>query len=74
MALSAHPGHDCPVSVAGNVLAWTKDALIAFADNLARQRWSSCPRGQDCGQRVTDASVLRAVGDDLQLLPGTISA
>jgi hypothetical protein len=74
MALSAHPGDDCPITVPGNVLAWTKDALIAFADNLDQQRWSSCPCGQDCGQRVTDASVLRAVRDDLQLLPGTISA
>jgi hypothetical protein len=53
--------------------AWTTDALIAFRDNLAQQQWSSCPCGQDCGQQVTDTAVLRAVRDDLQLLPDTIS-
>jgi len=74
MALTAHPGDGSTVTVPGNVLAWTKDTLIVFRDNLAQQRWSSCPCGQDCGQHVTDAAVLRAVRDDLQLLPDTISA
>jgi len=74
MALCAHPDDNRPVTIAGNVLAWTKDALVAFADNLAHQRWSSCPCGQDCGQQVTDEGVLRAVRDDLQLLPGTTPA
>lgn len=74
IVLTAHRGDGSPVTVPGNVLAWTKDALIVFRDNLAQQRWSSCPCGQDCGQHVTDAAVLRAVRDDLQLLPYTTSA
>ena len=74
MALTAHPGDGSTVTVPRNVLVWTKDTLIVFRDNLAQQWWSSCPCGQDCGQHVTDAAVLRAVRDDLQLLPDTISA
>jgi hypothetical protein len=74
IALTAHPGDGSIATIAGNVLAWTKDALTAFRDNLAQQQWSSCPCGQDCGQHVTDAAVLRAVRDDLHLLPNKISA
>lgn len=73
MALTTHPGGSM-VTVPGNVLAWTSEALTVFRDNLQQQRWSSCPCGQDCGQHTTDAAVLRAVRDDLQLLPDTTSA
>jgi hypothetical protein len=73
LVLTTHPGGSM-VTVPGNVLAWTSDALTVFHDNLQQQRWSSCPCGQDCGQHTTDAAVLRAVRDDLQLLPDTTSA
>jgi hypothetical protein len=45
MALTAHPDNGSTVTVSGSVLAWTKDALIVLRDNLAQQRWSSCPAG-----------------------------
>lgn len=71
LALADHPGD--AVAVAGNVLAWTEDALIVFRDNLRRQLWSSCPCGEDCGQHQRDAAVLRAVCNDLALLQETPS-
>jgi hypothetical protein len=72
LALTTHPGS--MVTIPGNVLAWTRDALTVFRDHLQQQRWSSCPCGQDCGRHTTDAAVFRAVRDDLQLLPDTTSA
>jgi hypothetical protein len=74
LAVTEHPGDGTTVTVAGNVLAWTRDALTAFRDNLHQQRWSSCPCGEDCGQRQRDAAVLRALRDDLDLVPDTTSA
>lgn len=46
-------------------------ALTVFRDNLHRQRWSSCPCGQDCGRHQTDAAVLDALRADLLLLTET---
>jgi hypothetical protein len=69
LALTSHPNDGSTVTVGGNILAWTRDALIVFRNNLQQQRWSSCPCGEDCGQHETDAAVLRALGEDLQLLP-----
>lgn len=69
LALTSHPNDGSTVTVGGNILAWTKDALTVFRDNLRQQRWSSCPCGEDCGQHETDVAVLRALGEDLQLLP-----
>lgn len=69
LTLTSHPNDGSTVTVGGNILAWTRDALTVFRDNLQQQRWCSCPCGQDCGQHETDAAVLRALGKDLQLLP-----
>jgi hypothetical protein len=74
LALTSHPNDGSTVTVGGNILAWTKAALTVFRDNLQQQRWSSCPCGEDCGQHQRDAAVLRAVRDDLLLLPETTSA
>lgn len=74
IALTSFPGGDAPVTVSGNVLAWTKDALTVFGDNLQHHRWSSCPCGEDCGQQECDAAVLHALRADLLLLPDTTSA
>jgi hypothetical protein len=69
LALASHPNDGCTVTVGGNILSWTRDALIVFRNNLQQQRWSSCPCGEDCGQHETDAAVLRTLSEDLQLLP-----
>ena len=69
LALTSLPDADSTVTVGGNTLAWAKDALIVFRDNLQHRRWTSCPCGEDCGQHETDAAVLRALGEDLLLLP-----
>jgi hypothetical protein len=62
------------ITVAGNILAWTKDALTVFRDNLQHQHWTSCPCGEDCGSHNTDTAVLRALHADLLLLPDTTPA
>lgn len=74
IALTTPPTNDATVTVAGNVLAWTKDALTVFRDNLQHHRWTSCPCGEDCGQQQRDAAVLHALLADLLLLPDTTSA
>ena len=69
MALTSPPDRDSLVTVSGNTLAWARDALIAFRDNLQHRRWSSCPCGEQHGQNHTDSAVLDAVREDLLLIP-----
>ncbi|MFL6119346.1 hypothetical protein [Actinophytocola sp.] len=73
VALTAAANNDT-VTVGGNILAWTKDALIVFRDNLQHQHWTSCPCGEDCGSHKNDKAVLRALLADLLLLTDTTSA
>jgi hypothetical protein len=74
IALTSPLSDDATATLPGNVLAWTKDALTVFRDNLQHHRWSSCPCGEDCGQQQRDAAVLHALLADLLLLPDTTSA
>ncbi|WP_158889067.1 hypothetical protein [Amycolatopsis anabasis] len=74
LALTSPPADSLMVTVGGNILAWTQSALSVFRDNLQQQHWTSCPCGEDCGQQQRDAAVLRAVRDDLTLLPETTLA
>jgi hypothetical protein len=74
IALTTPPNDDATITVEGNILAWTKDALTVFRDNLHQQRWTSCPCGEDCGSHKTDTAVLRALHADLLLLPDTTPA
>lgn len=69
LALTSYPADGSMVTVGGNILAWAKDALTIFRDNLRQQRWSSCPCDEDCGRHETDTAVLRALSEDLLLLP-----
>ncbi|MGW3473413.1 hypothetical protein ACWDKQ_34295 [Saccharopolyspora sp. NPDC000995] len=69
VALTSPVNDDSTITIAGNILAWTKDALTVFRDNLRHQHWTSCPCGEDCGSHETDAAVLRALTADLLLLP-----
>lgn len=69
MALTSPPDNDSVVTVGGNTLIWSRDALIAFRDNLQHHRWSSCPCGERHGQDDTDAAVLDVVRGDLLLIP-----
>lgn len=57
------------VLVSGEVLAYTREALTVFVEQLARRRWTLCPCGEDCGSASTDAKLLEAVTGDLDLLP-----
>lgn len=68
LALAVSSPGAATVTVAGNVVAWARDALRVFSDNLEQRRWSSCPCGDNHGQRRTDAAVLRVVKTDLRLL------
>lgn len=74
MALTSPPNDDATVTVTGNTLAWTTDALTVFRDYLQHQRWSSCRCGEACGSDKTDAAVLRALRADLLLLTDMTSA
>lgn len=69
LALTTRSDINSTVTVGGDILAWTRDALAAFGDNLQQRRWSSCPCGEDHNQDKTDAAVLRAVREDLLPLP-----
>jgi hypothetical protein len=66
--------HEAPpdgqiVTVGADVVAWTRTTLRVFGDQLRAGTWSSCPCGEQHGQRDTDAAVLAAVNNDLLLLP-----
>jgi hypothetical protein len=66
--------HEAPpdgqiVTVGADVVAWTRTTLRVFRDQLRAGTWSSCPCGEQHGQRDTDAAVLAAVNNDLLLLP-----
>jgi hypothetical protein len=74
MALTSPPNDDATVTVAGNILAWTTDALTVFRDNLQHHHWTTCPCGEDCGSDKTDAAVLHALLADLLLLQDITSA
>lgn len=70
IALTSPRADDNTLTIGGNVLAWTKDALTVFRDNLQHQRWSSCPCNEDhCSSHETDPAVLHALKADLLLLP-----
>jgi hypothetical protein len=74
LALTSPVNDDATVTVAGKVLALTKDALTVFRDNLQHQHWTSCPCGEDCGSAERDAAVLDALRADLLLLADPTSA
>lgn len=71
IALTTPISENAVVTVAGNILAWTNDALTAFRDNLQHQRWTSCRCGEDCGSDKADAAVLHGLRADLLLLTDT---
>jgi hypothetical protein len=69
LALASRPDGGSTLTVGGNILAWTGEALTVFRDNLQQRRWSSCPCNKQHGQHTTDAAVLHAIREDLLLLP-----
>ncbi|GFJ93123.1 hypothetical protein Prum_067650 [Phytohabitans rumicis] len=69
MAVYHTPPGDDLVTVAGEIVGWTRSTLEVFRDQLSVHAWSSCPCEESHGQDETDAAVLRAIRADLLLLP-----
>jgi hypothetical protein len=74
LALHRHAPGDDLVAVDARVVMWTRTTLEVLRDQLRTGAWSSCPCGELHGQIDTDVAVLRAVRNDLMLLPAAAAA
>ncbi len=56
------------VRVPAPILAQARETLEVLVDRLRRRVWSTCPCGQEHGQRALGRQVLDAAAGDLDLL------
>lgn len=69
LALHERPPGEDLVAVSAQVVGWARTTLEVLREQLRAGAWSSCPCGELHGQVDTDVAVLRAINNDLMLLP-----